>query len=89
MDGANLLARPVRADHPESRPGTAHATGHVGQVEDDETLVVRVLACDADTVAAIRTVVGGIDTNAHSVRSADETSILGCTLIDKVDCGYR
>lgn len=52
VDVEFALVRPVGTDHPESWPRAAVAAGDVGEVGDDEGLVVGSFALEADAVSA-------------------------------------
>jgi hypothetical protein len=83
------VVRPVGAIGPEGRPRATSAAGHVLQVEDKQTGLVRLLALDAHgiTARAVRAEGGG-PVNAHVDvavgENVDEASALGGCLIDVV-----
>lgn len=61
----------------------------MGQVEDDQTLIVGVLACEAHAIAAARCDAATIDTNVYGVRGTDQAATLSCALVDVVDWHMR
>lgn len=47
------MAGPVGAKHPECGPSSAGASGHMGEIQDHQTLVVGVRAGQTDAVATV------------------------------------
>lgn len=79
---------PVRAQHPEGGPATADAAGHVGQVEDDQTVSVGVCAFQADGLAAgFAGGVGVVDADVDAVAAGgvDQTAAGGGVAVDVAD----
>jgi len=79
LDNVDLTAvGPVRAESPESGPGTADAAGHVGQIENHHMSVDSVLGLETDTSSAVRGIVVVIYTDVYlSVTvDTDETLVL-------------
>ena len=81
--------RPVGTDHPEGRPGPAVASGDVGEVGDDEGLVVCPFALETNGIATNTVGVQsapGVDAHVNLVvLSADQTELLGALLVNIVD----
>lgn len=81
------IGGPVGAKHPECRPGAAHATRHVGKIEDDKAVLVCFGAFEADTLPA--RLAGGVgvvhaDVNSIAGGGVDQTVALGDIAIDIV-----
>lgn len=68
------------------RPGATGTTRHVGEVEDEETVIVALFAGDAD---ALTSVVGDVVVvNAHvdgAVGGGDQATVLGGGTVDILD----
>lgn len=75
---------PVGSNHPEGRPCTTGVSGHMLQIEDNESAgVVSVLASQADTWTAIGLDVGMVDSDVDFVvRVTNQTSVPRCALVN-------
>lgn len=58
---------PVRSIHPEGGPGTAHGLGEVGEVGDDQTVVVPAVGLESDTGSPSEAVVLTINADGDIV----------------------
>ena len=75
----------------QCRPCPANTTGHMSQVDDDQTVVVCNLALQTDALSSrVLSNVRVVDTNIDQpVVGVDESLILGITLVEVVCVSMR
>ena len=72
LDDIDLTTvRPVRADHPECRPGTAYAARHVVDIDDEEPELIGAVAGQANARTPI---------SCHPAAIHHHHCVLGCVL---------
>ena len=81
------IRRPVRSYCPECRPCTTDPTWHMSKIEDDQPMIVGILAGEADTTSTrSRRDIGEVDAHVCcTVVCVDEAGSLSTCLIDVVD----